>query len=157
MDKIIVNIFRAMVIEFGLIAGLFCWNWLGSNLLPDYLKVFLVFQNAQDVFITEATKRFNIIGVVIACFLRGWIYYYAHLVSYGILSDNCYKPINFSKGKAFLCNIIFAIIVILGVMMAGFPDDGQCFLVVYFASLALALIGIQISYNKEVTESEARQ
>lgn len=154
MDKLAINITRALVIEFGLIGGLYIWNWLGSNLLPEILQVFLVFQNVKNVIIEEATRGFNIFGFIIVCFLRGWLYFYAHLLAFGVLDENCYTPLNFSKIKVFLCNIIIAFVILIGVTIIGFPDKGQCFIAVYYASLVFVLFTSQLVYNKEFNKRE---
>lgn len=149
MDKFISSAFKSLIVEFGLIFVLYCWNWLGSNLLPEILQVFLVFDNVKNVVIEETTRSFNLFGLIIAGFLRGWIYFIAHFVALNCLIENCYKPLDFSKESAFLCNTAFIAVVLVGVAIVGVPDKGGSFIAAYYVSAVLAIFVMQISYNTD--------
>ncbi len=149
MDKFISSAFKNLIVEFGLIFVLYCWNWLGSNLLPEILQVFLVFDNVKNAVIEEATRSFNLFGLIIAGFLRGWIYFIAHFVALNCLIENCYKPLDFSKESAFLCNTAFIAVVLVGVAIVGVPDKGGSFIAAYYVSAVLAIFVMQISYNTD--------
>lgn len=153
MDRFISSAFKSLIVEFGLICVLYCWNWLGSNLLPEILQVFLVFDNVKNAVIEEATRSFNLFGLIIAGFLRGWIYFIAHFIALNCLIENCYKPLDFSKESAFLCNTAFIAVVLVGVAIVGVPDKGGSFIAAYYVSAVLAIFVMQILYNKDYNDN----
>lgn len=135
MEKIISGITKALLTELFLLLAIYAWNWLGSHLLPDMVAMFLIFQNVENFIIETATMNLNILGVVIACFLRGWIYLYGHKVALEAFADGCYL----TSRESYAFSTLIAIISIIGVFIIGFPDKGDCFIAAYILSFILAI------------------
>lgn len=135
MEKIISGITRALLTELILLIAIFCWNWLGANLLPDFLQMFLVFQNVGNFVISTATSYLNILGIIIACMLRGWLYLFGHKIAFERLQDECYL----TSSESLMYNSLTAVLCIIGVLVFGFPDKGDCFVAAYIISFIFAI------------------
>lgn len=141
MEKITAGIVKALFTELFLLLLIYGWNWLGSNLLPDFLAMFLVFQNVSNFIIETATRYLNILGVVIACILRGWLYLYGHKMAFEAFAERCYC----TTGEYYLYHTVIAVISIIGVLIMGFPDKGDCFIAAYIISFIFAIF----AYSKK--------
>lgn len=138
MEKVASGIVIAILMEFGLLFAIYCWNWLGSNILPDFLKMCLVFQNVQEFVISTATRYLNLFGIIIACVVRGWLYLCGHIWVLNYIKDEFYDSADLTEGDMFISNFVIAAVVLTGIYIFGFPDEGECFVAAYVLSLILA-------------------
>lgn len=136
MEKISSGIVRALITEFVVLLFIYLWNWIGSIILPDFLQMFLVFQNVNSFVISTATRNLNILGIIIACILRGVFYLLGHKYAFETLQEGCYL----SRNESLKYNTLVAVIAIIGVLILGFPDKGECFVAAYICSFILAII-----------------
>jgi len=136
MDKIISGIIQALFTELFLLLIIYGWNWLGSNLLPDVVAMFLVFRNVDNFIIETATRNLNLLGIVVACILRGWLYLVGHKMAFEAFADGHY----YTTSESYMYHTIIAIISIIGVFVIGFPDKGECFIAAYILSFILAIL-----------------
>ena len=92
MEKFIGHFIVACLLFLAGYALLYGWNWLSDNITPKWMKAFMVFDRAKEFFVFEATRRFNIIGIIIVLVTRWVFYFLLTFIPMNYLMEKLYKP-----------------------------------------------------------------
>lgn len=146
MGRVVCVFIFGLFVEFFLLAAIYLYNGLTGGFLPEGMRAFDVFHYSMDIVRSEATGHVNIIGIITACVLRGWLYFCAHALSLALLEHVYETFTKFTIVEATVCNAAFAGIVLWGVDRWGLPDVEISYYVVYVASLVIALLLAEYLY-----------
>lgn len=91
MEKFIGHFILACLLFLAGYALLYGWNWLSDNITPKWMKAFMVFDRAKEFFVFEATRRFNIIGIIIVLVTRWVFYFLLTFIPINYLMEKLYK------------------------------------------------------------------
>lgn len=152
----ILKIFRSLIVFCLLfLAGIVIlkiWNYISGEWMPDWMRKFLIFDEVKHIFFYEATRRFNIIGMIIVIFTRGWFYLGIIFVPLNYLNEKLFKEELYSLSKAMTISVLATVAMMIYPFVFDFPDYGQCYTVMFEIAGIGGLIWVYSDY-KEFTET----
>lgn len=129
------------------------WNYLSGGWMPDWMRKFLIFDEVKNILVFEATRRFNLIGLIYVLFTRGWYYYLMILFSLNYLMEKLYKEESFSLNTALTFSVLATAIMMIYPFIFEFPDYGQCYTVMYEIAALVALRVHYVEYKEFIQTS----
>ena len=129
------------------------WNYLSGEWMPEWMRKFLIFDEVKHIFVFEATRRFNIIGIIIVLFTRGWFYFGMIGIPLNYLKEKLYKEELYSMNMAMTFSVIATAAMVIYPFIFEFPDYGQCYTVMYEIAALVALRVHYVEYKEFIQTS----
>lgn len=130
------------------------WNYLIGGWMPDWMRKFLIFDEVKHIFMYEATRHFNIIGMIIVIATRGWYYLILTFISLSYINEQLYNDTLISKSCINAFTTLMAMAMVVYPFIFEFPDYGICYTITYEVAVLLSLIGTLIASTKHEPSSE---
>ncbi len=115
---------------------IYAWNWFYDTYIPDIIKFF----DIENILTFEATRRPNLLGVIIIAIKRGLWYLLANFIAFNFIYSRLFIPERYSYAEIFISKLLLVLAICGTIIAFGLPDKEICHYIVFVLCVPLAAL-----------------